>query len=134
MTLSGVRSQNGPAHFNLMVPHKVALGSSLSTDEGVRLFHPTRGRQELALTFNLNGGIEYWQVEESDWIGEPLLSRPTNTFRYRGREYAEFTSGGSIQQIAVFAGHSVYWVQNTILNSLSNPTMIAIAEGLQPLH
>ena len=41
---------------------------------------------------------------------------------------------GAIQTIAVYSGHSVYWVQNTILNSLSNPTMIAIAEGLQPLN
>jgi len=31
-------------------------------------------------------------------------------------------------------GHSVYWVQNTIRNSLTNPTMIAIAEGLRPLR
>jgi LCP family protein required for cell wall assembly len=135
IALSAVRSKNGPAHFKLMVPHKVALGSSLSTDEGVRLFHPMHGKQELVLTFNLNGGIEYWQVEESDWNTEPLFAqKPTKRFTYRGRKYAEFTSGGAIQQIAVYSGHSVYWVQNTILNSLSNSTMIAIAESLQPLR
>jgi hypothetical protein len=27
----------------------------------------------------------------------------------------------------------VYWVVNTLLNKLSNETMIAIAEGLKPL-
>jgi LCP family protein required for cell wall assembly len=129
-----VRSKNGPAHFTLMVPHKVALGSSLSTDEGVRLFKPLRGKQELVLTFNLNGGVEYWQIEESNWTTEPLLAKPTAHFTYKGREYDEFTSGGVIQTIAVHSGYSVYWVQNTILNSLSNATMIAIAEGLQPLH
>jgi LCP family protein required for cell wall assembly len=134
VALSAVRSKNGPAHFTLMVPHKVALGSSLSTDEGARLFKPVRGKQELALTFNLNGGIEYWQVEESNWRTEPILSRPTKQFVYKGRTYKEFTSGGTIQQIAVYAGHSVYWVQNTILNSLSNATMTAIAESLRPLH
>ena len=117
-----------------MVPHAVAVGSSLSTDEGVRLFRPLRGKQELVLTFNLNGGIEYWQIEESDWTTEPLLAAPTAHFVYKGRKYDVFTTGGKIQTIAVHDGHSVYWVQNTILNSLSNATMIAIAKGLQPLH
>jgi LCP family protein required for cell wall assembly len=134
LTLSAVRAENGPAHFQLMFPKKVALGSTLSTEEGVRLFRPLRGRQELALTFNLWGGIEYWQIEESDWTSEPLLQNPTSTFTYKGRTYKEFTTGGKIQTIAVYVGHSVYWVQNTILNHLSNSTMIAIAEGLQPLR
>ena len=74
VALAAVRSKNGPAHFPLMVPHKVALGSSLSTDEGVRLFKPLHGKQELVLTFNLNGGVEYWQVEESNWTTEPLFA------------------------------------------------------------
>ena len=134
LTLPAVRSENGPAHFPLMFPKKVALGSSLSTEEGVRLFKPLRGIQELVLTFNLYGGIEYWQIEESNWPNPPLLDNPTHQFRYHGRTYYEYTSGGALQRVAVRVGKSVYWVQNTILNSLSNSTMIAIAEGLQPLH
>ncbi len=135
MTYAAVRSEDKPAHFPLFVPHKVAAGSSLSTDEGVRLFGPTRGRQELVLTFYQPVRLgEYWQIEESDWVSAPLFQKPTSTFVYQGRKFEEFTSGGSIQVIAVFVGHAVYWVQNTILNSLSNSTMRAIAEGLQPLH
>lgn len=134
VTLSALRSVDGPAHFSLMLPHKVANGSTLSTDEGVRLFKPVRGKQEVVLTFNLYGGIEYWQVEESDWTTAPLFQNPTSQFTYGGRKFEEFTTGGKIQTIAVYSGHSVYWVQNTILNALSNPTMIAIAEGLKPLH
>jgi len=134
ITLSAVRSRKGIAHFPLMVPHRVAVGSALESDTGARLFKPLRGRQELVLTFNLNGGVEYWQVEESNWTSAPLFQNPTGTFLYKGRKYAEFTSGGKIQTIAVYSGKSVYWVQNTILNSLSNATMIAIAESLQPLR
>jgi hypothetical protein len=134
VALAAVRAENGPAHFPLMVPHRVANGSTISTQEGVRLFRPLKGKQELVLTFNLYNGIEYWQIEESNWTSEPFLSKPTARFTYRGREYAEFTSGGKIQQIAVYSGRNVYWVQNSILNTLSNPTMIAIAESLQPLR
>jgi len=134
IALSAVRSENRPAHFPLMVPHRVALGSALSTDMGVRLFRPLKGRQELVLTFNLNGGVEYWQVEETNWTSAPIFQSPTAQFTYRGRMYKEFTSGGQIQRIALYAGNSIYWVQNTILNSLSNATMIAIAESLKPLR
>lgn len=134
MTLAAVRSEQHAAHFPLYVPHKVALGSAISTEEGVRLFKPLKGKKEFVLTFNLNNGIEYWQVEESNWTDAPLFAKPTATLVDRGRTYEEFTSGGAIQTIAVFHGDAVYWVQNTILNSLSNPTMIAIAESLQPHH
>ena len=134
LTLSGVRAENGPAHFPLMLPHAVAVGSSLTTDEGVRLFKPVRGKQELVLTFNLNGGVEYWQIEESNWTYPPLLGNPTAQFVNHRRTYYEYTSGGAISTIAVRSGTSVYWVMNTILNDLSNSTMVAIAEGLQPLR
>jgi hypothetical protein len=135
MTLTAVRSKQHAAHFPLMVPHKVALGSALSADEGVRLFTPLIGKKEFVLTFNLNNGVEYWQVEESNWTDAPLFANPTATFTYKGRKYEEFTAGGGhIQTIALFRGGNVYWVQNTILNSLSNATMIAIAESLQTHH
>ncbi len=134
MTLAAVRSKQHAAHFPLMVPHKVALGSAISTEEGVRLFKPLNGKKEFVLTFNLNNGVEYYQVEESNWTDAPLFANPSYTFHRKGRTYEEFTSGGKIQTIALVDGKAVYWVQNTILNSLSNATMIAIAESLQTHH
>jgi hypothetical protein len=32
------------------------------------------------------------------------------------------------------AGGASYWVVNTLLDSMSNETMLAIAKGLKPLH
>ncbi|MGH3008954.1 MAG: LCP family protein [Gaiellaceae bacterium] len=134
VTLSAVRAQNGPAHFQLMVPKKVALGSSLSTDEGVRLFRPLRGKQELALTFNLNGGIEYWQIEESNWVSAPVLQSSTDVIPWHHEKLYVYTSSGAIQMVAVRTPKAAYWVVNTILNELSNSTMMAIAESLTPVR
>jgi polyisoprenyl-teichoic acid--peptidoglycan teichoic acid transferase len=134
VTLSAVRAQNGPAHFPLMVPKQVALGSSLSTDEGVRLFKPLRGKQELALTFNLNGGVEYWQIEESNWVSAPILQNPTAVIPWHHEKLDVYTSSGAIQMVAVRTPKAAYWVVNTILNDLSNSTMMAIAESLTPLR
>jgi LCP family protein required for cell wall assembly len=134
MTLSAVRSKQHAAHFPLMVPHKVAAGSSLADQEPVRLFRPLIGKKEFVLTFYGPGTFDYWQVEESNWIDAPLFANPTATFKYKHRKYEEFTSSGKIQTIALNTGKAVYWVQNTILDDLSNATMIAIAESLQTHH
>jgi LCP family protein required for cell wall assembly len=134
MTLSAVRSKQHAAHFPLMVPHRVAAGSSLATQEPVRLFKPLIGKHEFVLTFYGPGTFDYWQVEESDWTDAPLFANPTSHFVHKGRKYEEFTNGGKIQTIALRTGKAVYWVQNTILNDLSNATMIAIAESLQTHH
>ena len=133
VTLSSVRAENGPAHFPLMFPKQVALGSALSTDEGVRLFRPLRGKQELALTFNVNGGVEYWQIEESNWVSPPILAAPTAIVPYHHEKLYLYTTSGQIQMVAIRTPGAVYWVTNTILNELSNSTMLAIAESLTPL-
>jgi hypothetical protein len=36
--------------------------------------------------------------------------------------------------VALRTPRATYWVSNTILNELSNSTMIAIAESLRPLR
>jgi LCP family protein required for cell wall assembly len=133
VTLSALRAENGPAHFPLMIPARVAVGSSLATDEGVRLFSPLRGKQELVLSFNINGGVEYYDIEESNWGSPPILRSPTSHIVHKGRTYWLYTSGGQLQMVALRSGHAVYWVVNTILNELSNSTMLAIAESLRPL-
>ncbi len=133
VTLSAVRGENGPAHFPLMVPGQVALGSELSTNEGVRLFRPLHGKQELVLTFNVSGGVEYWQIEESDWSSAPILQSPTAVIPYHHEKLYVYTSSGAIQMVAIRKGKAAYWVVNTILNQLSNSTMLAIAESLKPL-
>ncbi|HZC30536.1 MAG TPA: hypothetical protein VE261_03390, partial [Gaiellaceae bacterium] len=50
-----------------------------------------------------------------------------------GRKLDLFTTSGKIHMI-VFRKHGAsYWVVNTLRDELSNETMLAIAQGLQPL-
>ena len=35
--------------------------------------------------------------------------------------------------VVLHRGNAIYWVVNSLLNNLSNETMIAIAKGLKPL-
>jgi hypothetical protein len=134
MTAPALRHVYDEVHFPLMVPHLVAQGSTLSTDEGVRGFKPLKNQHEVAMTFNINGGDEYWQIEESTWNSAPILAKSTGTIPYRGGKLLLYSTGGNLQMVALRTGGATYWVVNTILNQLSNSTMIAIAKSLRPLH
>ena len=50
-----------------------------------------------------------------------------------GRAYDFYYSGSHLHMVVLRAHGATYWVVNTLLDSLSNETMIAIAKGLKPL-
>jgi LCP family protein required for cell wall assembly len=121
-------------HFPLMVPHKIAQGFTLASQEPVRGFKPIGHQHEVVLTFGQPYGLEYFQVEETTWNSAPLFANPSFTLVHKGRKYNVYTTGGQIQMVALRTPKATYWVSNTILNELSNSTMIAIAESLRPLR
>ncbi len=134
MTAPRLRQVYDEVHFPLMVPHKIAAGAVLSDSEGVRGFRPLKSQHEVAMTFVMPDQIEYWQVEESTWNSAPILANPSFTLIHKGQKYLVYTTGGQIQMVALRTPRATYWVSNTILNELSNSTMLAIAESLRPLR
>jgi hypothetical protein len=134
MTAPGLRQVYDEVHFPLMVPHKIAVGSVLSDSAGVRGFKPLKNQHEVALTFQVGQTYEYWQIEESTWKSAPILDNPSFTLVHKGQKYLVYTTGGAVQRIALVTPQATYWVSNTILNELSNSTMLAIAESLRPLR
>ena len=76
----------------------------------------------------------YWGVEETDWADAPILRRAAPAVHAEGRPQARSTHDGAQLHMVVLARRTAsYWVVNTLLDALSNETMLAIAEGLQPL-
>jgi LCP family protein required for cell wall assembly len=134
ITAPALRHVYDEVHFPLMVAHKIAQGATLSQSEGVRGFKPIGHQHEAVLTFVQPDGIQYWQIEESTWNSAPILQNPSYTFVHRGQKFAVYTTGGAVQMVALRTPQATYWVVNTILNELSNKTMLAIAESFRPLR
>ena len=65
--------------------------------------------------------------------GAPILGSRSLHRVINGRGYDFYYQGPKLHMIVLRDGDNSYWVVNTLLNSLSNETMIAIAKGLQPL-
>jgi hypothetical protein len=86
----------------------------------------------LRVTFS-TGQSEYWGVEETNWDQAPALAQASFTQRIRGREYSLYYSGPHLHMVVLRESGATYWVVNSVLDSLSNETMLAIARGLQPM-
>ena len=76
---------------------------------------------------------EYWGVEETDWLGAPVLAERSFHRTIGGRSYSLYYHGTHLHMVVLHVGKTGYWVVNTLVDSLSNETMIAIAKGLSPL-
>jgi LCP family protein required for cell wall assembly len=73
---------------------------------------------------------EYYGVQGMQWQTPPLLANPSYTRMAGGKRLEVFTGGGSVTQVAWRTPQGVYWVSNTLTNTLSGRQMIAIAASL----
>ncbi len=122
--------------FALETPTVLAAGSlpdAYGGDQPVRLYAVSGSQKALRLVF-VTGGNQFWGIEETGWSGAPVLRDRNLTRVLKGRTYSLYYANGHLHMVVLQAGGATYWVVNTLLNSLSNPTMIAIAEALTPLR
>lgn len=117
--------------FPIMVPRVREQNSRLSTEEGIRSYR-LEGHSAFHLTY-LTGSNEYWGIQQTSWLEAPILDGPTLERTIRGREYKLYFNGPKLHMVAFEQDGGVYWVVNTLLNRLSNETMLAIARGMRPL-
>jgi LCP family protein required for cell wall assembly len=118
--------------FRLQVPRYVEASSRLEFDAPLRVYGISKGHRAVRLTFRI-GSNEYWGIEETNWNDAPVLAEPNFVTKIKGREYALYYSGPHLHMVVLRKDGATYWVVNSILDSLSNETMLAIARGLAPL-
>ena len=102
-------------------------------DTANRLYWIVKGHRAVRLVFR-TGGNEYWGIEEMDWSGAPILGDKSFQHNLGGREFDLYYTGSHLHMAVLKAHGATYWVVNTLLDSLSNETMLAIAKGLKPLR
>jgi hypothetical protein len=120
--------------FPLEVPTVLEQNSqpdTLPTDKPVYLYHITKQNKAIRLVFH--NGDSFWGIEETDDPNPPILADKSFQHDLRGREFDLYYSGPDLHMIVLKTPKASYWVVNSLLNDLSNETMIAIAEGLKPI-
>ncbi len=117
--------------FRPFVPGVIETGAHISDLEGVRAYR-LNGEKALRITYQSPDGIEYWGIQQTTWADAPILQGPSVTKTIDGREYKLYFSGSKLHMVAFEENGVACWVANTLLDSMSNETMLAIAKGLKP--
>jgi LCP family protein required for cell wall assembly len=120
--------------FRLEVPRVLERSSYLDsgTGETSARVYVLGGQPTLRLTYR-TGSTEYWGIQMTRWVDAPTLADKNLTQRLGGRTFDLHYSGSHLHMVVLRENGATYWVVNTLLDSLSNETMLAIARGLRPM-
>ena len=93
-----------------------------------------RGKHKAVRMIFRTGTNEFWGIEQTNWPDAPVLADRSFQHDLGGREFSLYYSGSHLHMVVLRSGNTSYWVVNTLLDSLSNETMLAIAKGLKPMR
>jgi LCP family protein required for cell wall assembly len=129
-----LRQHRREIDFPLMVPTKIARSSWIADDTPLRIYpiDPDKEHKALRLTYE-HGYNEFWGVQMTDWEDPPVLGGRNFVRKIGGRTYELYYNGPKLHMVVLKTDGASYWVVNTLLDRLSNETMIAIAKSLRPL-
>ncbi|HEV3408453.1 MAG TPA: LCP family protein [Gaiellaceae bacterium] len=126
-----VRRAQRKVDFRVLVPTVREKTSSLDDEEPMRTYR-MEGEGAVRLVYRTSTG-EYWGIQQTGWSDAPITRGASLVRRADGREYHLYYAGSRLHVVAFEEGGALYWVVNTLLNRLSNETMLALAKGLKPL-
>jgi LCP family protein required for cell wall assembly len=76
---------------------------------------------------------EYYGLQGMTWQNPPILEGVTDSRTIGGREYDLAFDGDRVRLVAWHTKKAVYWISNTLLLSLDDKQMLAIARSVRAL-
>jgi LCP family protein required for cell wall assembly len=73
---------------------------------------------------------QYYGIQGTTWQGPPILDNPSERRKIGNRTYELFFDGDRLRLVSWRSGKAVYWVSNTLLQTLSNKEMLALARSV----
>jgi LCP family protein required for cell wall assembly len=122
--------------FPLMVPNVLESQSILDTyggDPPMRVYTINGKSKAVRLVYRRPSANEYWGIEQTNWKDAPVLAEKNFHRVIGGRSYKFYYHGQHLHMVVLDTPKASYWVVNTLVDSISNETMIDIAKNLQPL-
>jgi LCP family protein required for cell wall assembly len=97
------------------------------------LLHDQQGvaHYSYRMTLEINPILgEYYGVQGTTWLNPPILNKPTATKFVNGKELLLYADGGKLSLVAWRTPGGVYWVSNTLTETIPNRQLVAIAASL----
>ena len=138
-TAAGLRQAQASARglpFPLEYPRvQDANGSAIPVSLRDYLIHAPDGSAYPAYVAVFSNGLlgQYYDVQGMTWLGAPMFTNPDQIVTVAGRTYSLFYSGQHLMVVAWYEHGAVYWVHNTLTDSVENGELLAIAEQTRPI-
>jgi LCP family protein required for cell wall assembly len=120
--------------FPLYYPRARLARGSYSTDGSPRVYDIYDGhhRRHRAYRIVVSAGFDgqYYGVQGTDWKSPPILDDPSQEISMSGRKYQLFYDGTRLRLVAWRTPRAVYWVSNSLSETLSSKQILAIARSL----
>jgi polyisoprenyl-teichoic acid--peptidoglycan teichoic acid transferase len=112
---------------------RLARGS-YSTDGSPRVYdiYDRQHKRYRAYRIVVNAGFDgqYYGIQGTSWKSPPILDDPSQEVEMRGRKYQLFYDGNRLRLVAWRTPRAVYWVSNSLSETLTNKQMLAISRSL----
>jgi LCP family protein required for cell wall assembly len=94
-----------------------------------------KGKKHKAYRLVVSKGVvgEYYGIQGTTWREPPILDDPSETRKVNGRKLELHYDGRRLRLVAWRTKRAVYWVSNTLTQSLGKDQMIGIAASLRRL-
>jgi polyisoprenyl-teichoic acid--peptidoglycan teichoic acid transferase len=105
------------------------------TEPRVYTLRDEKGKKHEAYRLVVSKGLagEYYGIQGMTWKDPPILDNPDEIRETNGRRYELYYDGRRLRLVAWRTRRAVYWVSNTLSQSLNKRQMLAIADSLTRL-
>jgi LCP family protein required for cell wall assembly len=131
-----LQAVNDKVHvFPVWYPTKRVKGSLTVGPPSVYTITTRGGKRYSAYRIVIKKGYvgEYYGLQGTSFQDAPILDQDHTSRTIRGRKFLIYPDGSRIRLIAWRSGHNVYWISNTLLQTLSNKQMLSIAASTKHL-
>ncbi|MFL5843911.1 MAG: LCP family protein [Solirubrobacteraceae bacterium] len=130
--VTGLRKRAG---FPVYYPgHRLETGGY--DEDPPRLYdvRDRKGERFQAYRIVVDAGVDlgqYYGIQGTTWQHPPILDDPSETRELGGQKYELFYDGKRLRVVALRTPSAVYWVSNTLSQTLTNAQMLDIATSLR---
>jgi LCP family protein required for cell wall assembly len=121
--------------FPLYYPTRLTLAGQFVDQPRVYSIVTRDGKHYPAYRMVFASGFigQYYGLQGTTWANPPILDAPHDTRTIHGRKFDFYWDGTRLRLVAWHARGAVYWISNTLLLTLSNKQMTAIATSTKHL-
>lgn len=130
-----LQAVRGGARLPVFFPRERIPGSLFTGPPRVYGLRGTDGRVHNSYRMVLRRGVvgEYYGLQGTRWADPPILQGPSEGRMVDGRRFDIYRDGDRVRLVAWRTRSGTYWVSNTLLQSLSERQMVAIARSTRAL-